>query len=139
MILGFPRDPPFNLASFFIWHLIVNTKVEYSRSYYSGFPSNVIPLLRISVSLFLRYYRRVKIGITGNPERRWRQHRNHNKGTWDRMVVKYVTTSVHNANLIEKFFIEAEPALKNRWTGWSNMSEAEYYYVYILLGGRRRK
>lgn len=55
------------------------------------------------------------------------------------MVVKYVTSSIKNANLIEKYFIEAEPALKNKWTGWSHMSESDYYYVYILLGGRKRR
>ena len=113
--------------------------VEYSRSYYSGFPSNVIPLLRISMSIFLLYYKRVKIGITIDPERRWREHQKRDKESWDRMVVKYVTSSIKNANLIEKYFIEAEPALKNKWTGWSHMSESDYYYVYILLGGRKRR
>lgn len=116
-----------------------NPKVEYSKSYYSGFPKDVIPLLKISVSLFLRNYRRVKIGITTNPDRRWYNHRTDPKESWDRMVVKYVTTSEANANRIEKYFIEDEPKLHNTWTGWSHMSEAEQYYVYILLGGRRRK
>ena len=114
-------------------------ELEYSHSYYSGFPKDVIPLLRISISLFLRNYRRVKIGITNNPERRWNEHLRQDVESWDRMVVKYVTKSVNNANRIEKFFIEAEPALHNRWTGWSNMSDSDYYYVYILLGGRRKK
>ena len=114
-------------------------KIEYSRSYYSGTPKNVIPLLRISISLFLRNYKLVKIGITGDPERRWQEHLRQDVESWDRMVIKYRTTSVNFANLIEKFFIDAEPALHNRWTGWSHMSEAEYYYVYILLGGHKRK
>lgn len=114
-------------------------EIEYSRSYYSGFPNKVIPLLRISISLFLRSYKRVKIGITSDPERRWKEHLRQDAESWDRMVIKYRTKSVKNANLIEKFFIDAEPALHNRWTGWSHMSEAEYYYVYILLGGRKRK
>ena len=55
------------------------------------------------------------------------------------MVVKYRTRSVNNANRIEKYFIETEPALYNSWPGWSNMSDSDYYYVYILLGGRRMK
>ena len=114
-------------------------KLEYSRSYYSGFPKNVIPLLRISISLFLRNYRRVKIGITNNPERRWSEHLRQDAESWDRMVVKYCTKSVNHANRVEKYFIETEPALYNFWPGWSNMSASDDYYVYILLGGRRRK
>lgn len=117
----------------------MQNEVEYSKSYYSGFPANVIPLLRISISLFLRNYKRVKIGITNNPERRWKEHQRQDAESWDRMVIKYVTTSVNNANRVEKFFIDAEPALHNRWTGWSNMSNSDNYYVYILLGGRKRK
>lgn len=113
--------------------------VEYSKSYYSGFPVDIIPLLRISISLFLRNYRRVKIGITNTPERRWNEHLRQDADSWERMIVKYVTSSVNNANRIEKFFIDAEPSLHNRWTGWSNMSSSDYYYVYILLGGRKRK
>lgn len=116
----------------------MQNEVEYSRSYYTGFPSNVIPLLKISISLFLRNYKRVKIGITNNPERRWNEHLRQDMESWDRMVIKYRTRSVNNANRIEKHFIENEPALYNRWIGWSNMSESDYYYVYILLAGRRR-
>ena len=116
----------------------MQNEVEYSRSYYSGYPTDVIPMLKISISLFLRNYKHVKIGITNNPERRWKEHLRQDWESWDRMVVKYRTQSVNNANRIEKHFIEYEPALYNRWTGWSNMSESEYYYVYILLGGRKR-
>ena len=105
----------------------MQNEIEYSGSYYSGFPNNVIPLLKISISLFLRNYKRVKIGITSDPERRWKEHLRQDAESWDRMVVKYRTKSVKNANFIEKFFIDAEPALHNRWTGWSHMSEAEYY------------
>ena len=117
----------------------MKNELEYSRSYYSGFPANVIPLLRISISLFLRNYRRVKIGITIDPERRWKEHLRQDAESWDRMVVKYRTKSVNNTNRIEKYFIETEPALYNTWPGWSNMSDSDYYYVYILLGSRRRK
>lgn len=113
-------------------------EVEYSRSYYSGFPSNVIPLLKISISLFKRNYKRVKIGITNNPERRWKEHLRQDTESWDRMIVKYRTQSVNYANLIEKYFIKNDPELCNRWPGKSNMSESDYYYVYILLGSRRR-
>lgn len=117
----------------------MQNEVEYSKNYYSGYPGDVIPLLKISISLFLRNYKRVKIGITNNPERRWDEHLRQDIESWDRMVVKYTTTSVNYANLIEKYFIEAEPSLHNRWTGWSNMTDSDHYYVYILLGGHRRK
>ena len=62
--------------------------VEYSKSYYSGFPVDIIPLLRISISLFLRNYRRVKIGITNKTESRWNEHLREDGDCGERMIVK---------------------------------------------------
>lgn len=113
---------------------------EYSRSYYTGWPCNVVPLLNISISLYLRNYRNVKIGITNDPDRRFYQHCTRNpEMRWERMVVKYTTSSISNANAVEKYFINNRPELTNEWTGYSNMSENGPYYVYILLGKRIKK
>ena len=105
-----------------------------------GWPKDVLPGLKISIAQFLKYYRYVKIGITCNPESRFKDHRKpHRKIKWQRMVVKYQTDSIDHANEIEKFFIDYEPRLKNLWPGYSNMTECGPYYVYLLLAGKRKK
>lgn len=47
-------------------------KVEYNYS--TGWPSEIIRYISITVGLFRLRYRRVKIGITNNPERRFYEH-----------------------------------------------------------------
>ena len=112
-------------------------EVEYL--YYEGQPNNVIPSLNRSIGQYHRYYEYVKIGITSSPERRFREHLDRErKYCWERMVVKYRTRSVRNANAIEDEFINNDTRMCNIWTGKSNMSpDADYYYTYILLGNHR--
>ena len=50
------------------------------------------------------------------------------------MVVVYRTTSIKNANEVEKWFIENRPDLVNEWGGYSNMCDSQHYYAYFLLG-----
>ena len=115
-------------------------EVEYGKYYYTGWPKDVLASLKISNALYLRYYRNVKIGITNWPERRFYEHIKRDSSIkWQRMVVKYKTTSVDNANKIENYFIDNESCLKNRWNGFSRMSEIGPYYVYFLLAGKRKK
>ena len=114
-------------------------EIEYGKYYYTGWPKDVLTGLKISISLYLRFYRHVKIGITGDLKTRCRAHRNNRHISWQRMVVKYQTNSISNANIIEKFFIKNEPRLDNIWAGKSNMTENGPYYVYILLSGKRKK
>ena len=112
-------------------------EVEYL--YYEGQPTNVTHSLKRSFGQYRRYYEYVKIGITSSPERRFREHLyREKKYCWERMVVKYCTKSVRNANMIEDFFIENDERMCNIWTGKSNMTpDADYYYAYILLGNHR--
>ena len=113
-------------------------QIEYSQSYYSGWPKNVIPLLQISLGIFLHNYNNVKIGITNDPDRRFYEHQKRNPSmNWERMVLKYSTTSVCNANAVEQYFIKNRPELVNSWAGFSNMTEKGPYYVYILLGDHK--
>lgn len=114
--------------------------VEYGKYYYTGWPKDVLTGLKISIALYLKNYRHVKIGITGDLKTRCRAHGNPNRSIkWQRMVVKYQTDSIENANIIEKFFIRNEPKLDNIYEGKSNMTKTGPYYVYILLSGKRRK
>lgn len=114
-----------------------NYMVEYDCK--SGWPNNIIKRLNISIGLYRRYYTYVKIGITCDPERRFEEHRKSRRYRWERMVAVYYTTSVSNANVIEKWFIENRPDLVNKWTGYSNMNEDSCYYAYILLGNHKKR
>ena len=114
--------------------------VEYFSTYFSGWPKDVIPRLKVAVGIFKKSYKFVKIGITSNPENRFSQHKKHDKNySWERMVVKYQTTSVANANAVEDHFIETDDSLVNIWTGYSHMTEKGPYHVYILLGNHKRR
>lgn len=109
-----------------------------SYLYFEGQPSVVIPRLIRSIGQYHRHYEYVKIGITNNPEIRFTQHlRNEKKYCWERMVVKYKTTSIRNANAIEDWFINNDELMCNIWTGFSNMTDSDTYYAYVLLGNHR--
>ena len=96
----------------------------------SGQPSNVTASLSRSLSQFERYYSQVKVGITSDPERRAKEHA---QSGWHRMVVKYKTGSLRNANTVEKYFINGREELKNKWTGFSPLSGHGPYYTYIIM------
>ena len=102
--------------------------------YKEGWPKNIITRLNISAGLYRRNYKFVKIGITSDPESRFTKHKQSCKYNWEKMVVVYKTTSIKNANVVEKWFIENRPYLVNKWTGYSNMCDSQYYYAYFLLG-----
>lgn len=108
--------------------------VEYRM--YTGWPKYVVRYISISMGLYRLWYKKVKIGITNNPERRFCEHQT--SGRWERMVVKYETCSIKHANEIEKYFISRNEWLANSWTGWSNSGAGNKFYAYILLGERRR-
>lgn len=118
----------------------VNNNVEYFETYFSGWPKDVIPHLKVSIGIFKRYYKFVKIGITSNPDSRFSQHKKRDKiFSWERMIVKYKTTSVANANAVEDYFISTDDSLVNIWTGYSHMTDNGPYHVYILLGNHKRR
>lgn len=104
--------------------------MELSYNYLTGQPKEVAAAIARSIAAFERNYKHVKIGITGRPTQRSAEHAT---DRWRRMVVKYKTSSVRNANAIEKYFIEQRPELKNKWTGYSYMTATGPYYVYILM------
>jgi hypothetical protein len=108
----------------------VNKKVEFD--YWTGCPNDVIGSINRAISQYLIYYKKVKVGITGrNPQERFNEHQNN--GRWNRMVVKYKTSSENFANKVEKYFIETRPELKNKWLGYSGLSENGYNYLYVIM------
>ena len=108
-------------------------------NYKQGWPKNIITRLKISASLYSRNYKYVKIGITCDPDRRFKEHKKSQTYKWERMVVVYCTTSVNNANSVEKYFIGERSDFVNKWIGHSGMCESSYYYAYFLLGNKKRK
>lgn len=52
------------------------------------------------------------------------------------MIVKYETSSISNANEIEKYFINRHDWLENTWAEWSNCGLGSKFYVYILLADK---
>lgn len=105
---------------------------------YTGRPDMVCTRLNISVGQYCRRYSNVKVGITNNPRRRFYEHIDRNPEMhWERMVVKYKTSSVDNANAVEDRFINNRLDLVNKWKGRSEMSGDGPFYVYFLLGDSR--
>lgn len=104
----------------------------------TGMPDNVIYRLEITLGMLRSNYNDVKIGITGrDPQKRFNEHQ---RDGWERMLVKYETTSENFANKIEDYFIRKYPKLKNEWIGKSNLSiEAPKYYVYFIMKDKKKK
>ena len=109
-------------------------KVEYSLI--TGNVMDVIPSLERSVMIFESRYRSVKVGITGrDPQERFNEHLKDRR--WNRMIVKYKTKSESLANKVEDYFILYHPNLKNKWIGYSHLTEGGDKYFYILLYGEK--
>lgn len=96
----------------------------------TGQPSTVAASITHSIAAYERWHGKVKIGITADPVRRCREHA---ADGWQLMVVKYKTSSVRNANQVEKYFIAHRQELMNEWPGFSNLPEPGPYYVYLLM------
>ena len=97
--------------------------------------TDLLATLTRSLAQYGHYYRHVKVGITADPTRRSYEHA---ADGWQRMVVRYQTSSRDVANGIEKHFIRSRHELKNKWTGFSHMTKDGPYYVYFLLKTKRR-
>jgi len=102
----------------------------------TGAPKNVNTPLIASLKIFLTKYQSVKVGITGRtPQERFDEHLNDRN--WNRMIVKYKTSSENFANQIEDLFISEFPKLKNHWIGKSELSKEGDNYLYFLLYGKK--
>lgn len=106
--------------------------VEYD--YFTGRVEEVIESLNRSIGQYVRNNKKVKVGITGrNPQKRLDEHlRNKN---WNRMVVKYESSSKNNVQIIEKFLTDNfGDYLVNEVSGGGGISSTPgKYYVYVLL------
>ncbi|MCR4811751.1 MAG: hypothetical protein K5867_04050 [Bacteroidales bacterium] len=104
--------------------------MELSYNYLTGQPKEVAAAIARSMVAFKHYYKTVKVGVTGHP---YQQSAVYATDHWRRMVVKYKTSSIRNADAMSDYFTLVRPELKNRWAGFSYLTEAGPYYVYILM------
>ncbi len=101
--------------------------------YWVGHLTNREQTLRRSVGAYIQHYSLVKVGITCKPERRLKEHQRSNKG-WDKMIVKYHTTSVKYINSIEKILIYHHwYYVANEVAGGGGPNGNPPYYLYVLL------
>lgn len=104
-----------------------------SYDYWTGSINHVKESLIRSVGQYTRHYRKVKIGITNDPERRAKEHQR-GSDKWDKMVVKYETSSVNFINQIERVLIEYHWGyIKNKVGGGGGPDGVGPYYLYVLL------
>lgn len=106
-------------------------------NYYTGHVYSIIPTLRRAVGQYLRSGYDYKIGLTGDPDRRWREAHQSN---WERMIVIYNTKSVSYCAIAEDLLIKDgwERYLDRSWNevggGGGAKEGLDEYFVYILLG-----
>jgi hypothetical protein len=107
--------------------------MELDYNYWTGTDNHVLESLNRSMGQYTRRYKKVKIGITNNPEKRRKEHIRDSLD-WDWMIVKYKTSSVN-------FVIELEEiSIDNNWDyiaykngGIGNPAKNGMQYLYVLL------
>ncbi|MCY4240555.1 MAG: hypothetical protein OXD36_02295 [Rhodobacter sp.] len=107
-------------------------------NFWTGHISEIIPTLRKALGAYARHNAGFKVGITANPEGRWRQHR---KDGWREMVVIYRTASPDSVREAERLLIEhgweCHPdAIWNEQRGGGGgpmKGKADAYFVYVVL------
>lgn len=105
---------------------------------YKGHIGILISTLRRALGQYARYYSGYKIGLTVDPEQRWRRHLQ--DGCWNDMVVIYSTASENYAAEAEFLLIEHGweadymPECWNIVRGGGGLRPGHSrYYIYILL------
>jgi hypothetical protein len=89
--------------------------------------------LKKSVAAYSLRYPRIKIGITNNPERCAKEHARN--GDWERMIIKYHTTSVHHIKYIELVIINHHLGrVENLVAGGGGPNGEGPYFLYVLVG-----
>ena len=101
----------------------------------TGWPSG-LDTMNYRISALTRRWSEFKIGITNNPERRWREEY---EGQYDEMTVVYETSSRRNAATLETWLIDYYKAhsslaekLNNDRRGGGGPKGEGWYYVYVV-------
>lgn len=107
------------------------SRVNYN--YVTGRPEDVVSDVLRSLSAYTRRdrVRNFKIGITSNPERRFREQYNKN---YDKMVVLYQSSSITNVSRLEVELVQHNKELADNIIagGGGNYGEPPYY-MYVVI------
>ncbi|MCG8573371.1 MAG: GIY-YIG nuclease family protein [Flavobacteriales bacterium] len=107
--------------------------MDLEYDYWTGSLNDVKASLKRSVAQYIRNHKKVKIGITNNPERRKNQHAGSDE-KWDKMIVKYQTFSINFIDQLEKLLIdEYWDYIQNEIGGGGGPKGDPPYYLYVLL------
>lgn len=98
----------------------------------TGHLNTVKGTLNRKIGQFKSQSLKMKIGITNNPERRFKQHLR--SGNWDKMVVIYETQSERYIRKMEEFLVERHwyDTVNIAPGGGGNLGSGPYF-VYLLL------
>ena len=100
--------------------------------YETGRPNDVFTTLarRIGAYSRLTLVERFKIGISNNPDRRWRDAY---KCAYDEMIVLYATTSISNVSILESLRVERNLELCDNLIGGGGGNVGPPpYYLYLV-------
>lgn len=109
----------------------MSDKVIYN--YQTGYPNSVLTSVLKSISAYTRVDRAsyFKIGITCNPENRFRQAY---ADDYDKMIVVYQSSSVKNVRDLERLLIEHNRELcDNIISGGGGNYGNPPYYMYVVV------
>lgn len=96
----------------------------------TGHASGEFPVLRRKIRRYLNRGYSLKIGITSNPEGRWRKH----SSEYDRMVLLYKTKSRNYVTAMESDLIDAFwDYCDNSIGGGGGSDGGPPYWVYVVL------
>lgn len=111
--------------------------MDLEYDFYTGSMNNVAKSVTRSIGQYSRNYKNIKIGITCSPERRLREHEK--SGTkWDKMIVKYRTTSSNFVKQLERSQVDYHwDKVKNKIAGGGGPDGDGPYFLYVLLKAKK--
>lgn len=102
-------------------------------NYFTGHPQNVVSDVLRSISAYTREDRvtAFKIGITNNPERRFKEAYDH---YYSKMAVVYKSTSINNVAELERELIKHNKGLAdNINAGGGGREGRPPYFMYVVM------
>jgi len=108
--------------------------MELKYDYWTGHANDdLVARLKRSVNTYLVNHKKIKIGITNNPETRKSAHKRH-ETQWDAMHVKYETSSRDYVTYMEAILVEYFwDYIENEIGGGGGNYGNGPYYLYVLI------
>ena len=100
-----------------------------SYNFITGRPEDIVSSLRRTVSALTRNGRQFKVGITNNPEIRWKSYQNH----YEEMLVVYKSSSLKHVRELESALIDHNWEFGDNLIGGGGGNYGEPpYYLYVV-------